>query len=241
LLRETFEPWSELQVVAVPQGDDTYCSEAQTLKLLEAHGIPVVKHRLCQTAAQVREAFVSIGGPVVIKACSAEVPHKSDFGLVALGVQNGEIAATIFESQRKKLTEMNVSHEGIIVAAMTRGRHECMVGARHDPVFGPVVMVGAGGKYVEALKDYAVLLPPFDTQQVEKALRGLRMAPLLDGLRGDAAMDVTALAQIAVSVGRLMVAAGPSIASLDLNPVMVGAVGEGAIVVDALLERGLHS
>ena len=153
-------------------------------------------------------------------------------------MQNADIAATIFESQRKKLAEMKVGQEGIIVAAMSRGRHECMVGARFDPVFGPVVMIGAGGKYVEALKDYAVLLPPFNVQQVETALRGLRMAPLLDGVRGDAPMDVKAFAEVAVSVGRLMMAAGPSIASLDLNPVMVGAVGEGAVVVDALLERG---
>jgi succinyl-CoA synthetase beta subunit len=209
--------------------------------LLAKHGIPIVKHQLCQTAAEVREAFVAVGGPVVIKACSAEVPHKSEFGLVALGVQSADVAATIFESQRKKLTEMKVSHEGIIVAAMSRGRHECMVGARFDPVFGPVVMIGAGGKYVEALKDYAVLLPPFNLEQVERALRGLRMAPLLDGVRGDAPMDVKAFAQVAVSVGRLMMAAGPSIASLDLNPVMVGAVGEGAVVVDALLERGGRS
>ena len=83
-----------------------------------------------------------------------------------------------------------------------------------------------------------MLLPPFNVQQVEAALRGLRMAPLLDGVRGDAPMDVQAFAQIAVSVGRLMVSAGSRIASLDLNPVMVGAVGEGAVVVDALLERG---
>jgi hypothetical protein len=85
------------------------------------------------------------------------------------------------------------------------------------------------------------LLPPFNLDQVESALRGLRMAPLLDGVRGDAPMDVKAFAQVAVSVGRLMVAAGPSIASLDLNPVMVGAIGEGAVVVDALLERGGRS
>ena len=102
-------------------------------------------------------------------------------------------------------------------------------------------MIGAGGKYVEALKDYAVLLPPFNLEQVESALRGLRMAPLLDGIRGDAPMDVKAFAEVAVSVGRLMMAAGSSIASLDLNPVMVGAVGEGAVVVDALLERGGRS
>jgi acyl-CoA synthetase (NDP forming) len=121
---------------------------------------------------------------------------------------------------------------------MRRLRREFMVGARVDPVFGPVVIVGDGGKYVEALKDFAVLVPPFDVADVRQALAGLRIAPLLDGVRGEPPLDVEALAAVAIGVGRLIRAAGGAIASVDLNPVMVGAVGAGALVVDALIERG---
>ena len=82
-----------------------------------------------------------------------------------------------------------------------------------------------------------MILPPFSAEQVEAALRGLRLAPLLDGVRGDAPMDVSAVCNIAVSVGKIVMAAGSNFVSLDLNPGMVGSVGEGARVVDALLER----
>ena len=111
-----------------------------------------------------------------------------------------------------------------------------MVGARIDPVFGPVVVVGDGGKYVEALKDCAVLLPPFSQDEVVRTLRTLRIAPLLDGVRGEPPLDVQALANIAVAVGTVIAGARGTIASVDLNPVMVGAVGDGAVVVDALVE-----
>jgi hypothetical protein len=174
---------------------------------------------------------------VALKGCSAEVPHKTEHGLVTLGINNIDDAVSVFESHMAKLTRLNVKRAAVIVAAMSRGKHELMVGTRFDPVFGPVVLVGAGGKYVEAMKDYAVLLPPFSAEQVERALRGLRLAPMLDGVRGDAPMDVDAFSRIAVAVGKIAMAAGPNIESLDLNPVMVGSIGEGAKVVDALLER----
>ena len=238
LLRQPLTTWPQLPAVEVPAGPQQYCNEAQSLKLLSDHGVPVIAHLLCQTATQVKAAVHALGRPVVIKACSAEVPHKTEFGLVALNIQDADQAVKVFESQTKRLKEMKVGAEGVIVATMHRGRHELMVGARFDPVFGPVVLVGAGGKYVEALNDYAVLLPPFSVREVETALQGLRLAPLLTGVRGDAPMDVAAFAKIAVAVGKIAMSAGASIASLDLNPVMVGFAGEGAVVVDALLERG---
>jgi acyl-CoA synthetase (NDP forming) len=143
----------------------------------------------------------------------------------------------IFQQQWQRLTDMNVAHDGVIIATMQRGRHEMMVGARIDPVFGPLVIVGNGGSYVETLPDYALLLPPFDRDDVRRALAKLRIAPLLDGCAGGPALDIDALADIAITAGRLIHAAGGHIASLDLNPVLLGAAGEGVIVVDGLIER----
>ncbi len=238
MLRDKIVQWPELPEVVVPTGEQQYCDEAQSLGLLAAHGVPVVEHVLCKSPEQVREAFAKMRGSVALKGCAAQVPHKTEHGLVALGIKSVEEAVRVFETHMATLSRLGVKDAAVIVAAMSRGQHELMVGARFDPVFGPVVLVGAGGKYVEAMKDYAVLLPPFSTEQVETALRGLRLAPMLDGVRGDAPLDVPALCNIAVSVGKIAMAAGPLIASLDLNPVMVGSVGEGAWVVDALLERG---
>ena len=126
---------------------------------------------------------------------------------------------------------------GVIVAEMVRGQRELMIGARLDPVFGPVVLVGDGGKYVEAMPDVQVLLPPFDAAQVERALRRLRIAPLLDGVRGEPALDVAAFCRSAVAVGALMCLDAAGITQLDINPVIVRARGEGCVAVDAVIYR----
>ena len=118
---------------------------------------------------------------------------------------------------------------------MVRGRRELMIGARHDPVFGPVVLVGDGGKYVEAMPDVQLLLPPFDGAQIERALRRLRIAPLLDGVRGEPPLDVAAFCRSVVAVGELMAKDALGITQLDINPVIVGARGEGCLAVDAVV------
>jgi acyl-CoA synthetase (NDP forming) len=240
LMRERHVPWPQDPAPVLPPGEGRFLNEAQSLALLAAQGVPVVAHRLCRSADEARDAWGAVGGPAVVKACSADVPHKSEHGLVALGVDSAQAAGALFETQWRRLAELGAAREGVIVAAMRKGRHECMVGARHDPVFGPVVVVGDGGKYVEALQDVAVLLPPFAAADVKAALKTLRIAPLLEGVRGEPPLDVDALADIAVAVGRLLAAAPGRIASIDVNPVMVGARGEGALVVDALVERSVE-
>ncbi|HCL85901.1 MAG TPA: CoA-binding protein [Comamonadaceae bacterium] len=239
LLRRPRTAWGALPEVRLPAGAQGFLNESDSLALLARHGVPTVPMVLCRTAQEACNAFDAIGGaPAVVKACSAEVPHKSEHGLVALGVASAEQAGELYARFDAKMTEMGVARDGVIVAATRKGRHEFMVGARVDPVFGPVVVVGDGGKNVEALKDVAVLLPPFSQDEVLQALRTLRIAPLLDGVRGDPPLDVAALADIAVAVGRVIAGARGAIASVDLNPVMVGAAGEGAVVVDALVECG---
>ena len=238
LMRKRRAPWPADAPVDVPRGSHRFLNEAESLALLAKAGLSVVPYRLCKTAAEARAAFDAIGGPVAVKACSIDVPHKSEHGLVALNVASANDAARLFEAQWDKLAALGAARDGVIVAAMRKGRHEFMVGARYDAVFGPVVIVGDGGKYVEAFKDFATLIPPFDAAEVREALQGLRIAPLLDGVRGEPALDVDALAAIAVGVGRLVRAAKGKIASIDLNPVIVGARGEGAVVVDGLIERG---
>lgn len=236
LMRRTRTAWPALPDVTLPAGATGFLNEADSLALLARHGVPTVPMHLCRSAQEARDAFDAVGAPAVVKACSAEVPHKTEHGLVTLGVATREQTGELYERFDAKMTAMGVARDGVIVAATRKGRHEFMVGARIDPVFGPVVVVGDGGKYVEAIQDVAVLLPPFSQDEVMQALRTLRMAPLLDGVRGDPALDVQALADIAVAVGQVIAGARGAIASVDLNPVMVGAAGEGAIVVDALVE-----
>ena len=174
---------------------------------------------------------------MVVKGCTAEASHKSELGLVHLGLASAEAVTRACRDIALAATTAGVQLSGLIVAEMARGQRELMIGARLDPVFGPVVLVGDGGKYVEALPDAQVLLPPFSAGQVEQALRRLRIAPLLDGVRGEPALDVAAFCQAAVAVGRLMTDASAGITQLDINPVIVQARGAGCVAVDAVIYR----
>lgn len=209
-------------------------SEAASLARLAEAGVPVVEHYLCQTADEAVAAWRKIGAPVAVKASSPAVPHKSEYGLVALHCNDAETIAQAFARQTQALAAMQAPSEGVIVARMTRGQRECMVGAHWDPVFGAVLLVGDGGKYVETVRDTAVLLAPASPAAIERAVRGLRMAPLLDGVRGEPAVNVAALCAVAAAIGNLVHQARGAIRSVDLNPVMLGA--DGAVVVDGLME-----
>lgn len=121
-----------------------------------------------------------------------------------------------------------------MVAEEVAARHEGLVGAYRDPTFGPVVVVGAGGKYVEALPDSPVVLAPVDAGRARRAIEGLRLAAVLGGVRGDPPVDVDAFADVAVRVGELL-AQHDEIVSVDANPVLLSP--DGAVVVDALVER----
>lgn len=209
-------------------------SEADSLARLAAAGVPVVRHRLCRTAAEAIAAWQDIGGPVAIKACAAAVPHKSEHGLVELGCDGADAVATAFDRQLAGLARLGVDPEGVIVAAMTRGQRECLIGARWDPVFGAVLIVGDGGKYVEVLRDTAALLAPCREDDVASALARLRIWPILQGVRGEPRVDIAALCRAAVAVGQLVHDAAGRIRSVDLNPVMASA--DAVVVVDGLME-----
>ncbi len=224
-------------VAAAPTGEPRrghMLNEAESLALIAARAIAVVPHRLCRSEAEARAAFRSLGPSVAVKGCSADVVHKSELGLVRLALADEGAVAAAWRDMQRILEECSARFDGVIVAAMAKGRHELMIGAHRDPVFGPVVVVGEGGKYVEALPDLKALLPPFGAEEVRLALAGLRMAPLFAGVRGEPPMDVAALAEAAVAVGRMMAEASPRILSLDLNPVLLGSAGEGYAVVDAV-------
>lgn len=221
-----------------PQRPTQLLHEGDSLALLAAAGVPVAQHRLCRTADEARAALADLGAAeVVVKGCSDQVTHKSDLGLVKLGLASADAVAQAFADVQTAATKAGVPLAGVLVAERVRGRRELMIGARRDPVFGPVVLVGDGGAYVEAMPDAQVLLPPFDAARVEQALRRLRIAPLLDGVRGEPPLDVAAFCTAAVAVGTLMVDGGQRITQLDINPVIVRARGQGCAAVDAVVIR----
>ncbi len=218
-------------------GAPTMLNEADSLALLARAGLPVVQHRLCVDADQAVAAWRAIGGPVAVKGCSSAVAHKSELGWVHLKVDGEAAVRAACAAIDAAAQAARVPLDGLLVAAMTGGRRELMLGARVDPVFGPVVLVGDGGRYVEAMPDVRVLLAPFDETQVLRELRRLRIAPLLDGVRGEPPLDVAAFCAAAVALGRLMAERAAGVVNVDVNPLMVGAQGEGCVALDAVVYR----
>jgi acyl-CoA synthetase (NDP forming) len=214
-----------------------FLSEFDSLEFLKLHGLPTVLCRLCQSEEEARAAAIELGFPVVVKACSAALPHKSDHGLVMLGLDSEAAVTRAFTCVNDRLRRLDMVADGILVAPMVKGRRELMLGARVDPRFGPVVLVGDGGKYVEALGDFTVLMPPFDIDDVRRAVMGLRIAPILSGVRGEPAIDLEPLAHAAIRLGQIITGEADTIASIDINPAIVGAAGEPLVIVDALIER----
>lgn len=213
-------------------GETILANEAESLDFLHTSGVPVVPHRLCRTLDEALAALAELTGPVAVKGCSRDVAHKSELGLVHLGLTTPEEVAAAFSTCQQALENANASFDGVIVSRMVRGRREMLLGAHRDTVFGPVVVVGEGGKYVEAMPDVALLLPPFVQRDVREALARLRIAPVLAGTRGESPVTLDTYCDAAVAVGALM-RADDRIVSLDINPFMVG---EGAnVAVDAVV------
>jgi acyl-CoA synthetase (NDP forming) len=231
-------PGSHARAPWVPAAVTTMLNEADSLALLAERGIPVVAHRLCRSRAEAIAAFETIGGPVVVKGCSADIAHKSELGLVKLGVASREEAGEVWAQMEAIIRKHGARFDGVIVAAMARGRREIMIGAHRDPVFGPVVAVGDGGKYVEIFRDTALLLPPFSKEEVKAALHKLKVAPLFAGARGEPPMDVEALCDAVMRIGDLMLDPTAKVVSLDLNPVLLDSAGKGCVVVDAVVFQG---
>lgn len=205
--------------------------EAASLALLARAGLPVIEHRLCKHEDEVVEACRVLGAPLVLKGCSRDIAHKSEAGLVSLDVQD---ATAEFHRLRRRIGELGAGFDGVIVARKAPRGRELALGARLDAQFGPVVMVGDGGVYLEALGDFRLLLPPFGEQDVVDKLGELRIAPLLRGVRGEPACDVAAFARMAVRLGDAMLEWQGRVGAVDVNPVAV--FETGALALDALAE-----
>ncbi|SDY86870.1 acetate--CoA ligase family protein [Herbiconiux ginsengi] len=222
----------------------TVLNESESLRLLESIGVPAVEHVLVHDAAEAAEAVEQLGGgPVVIKGCSSEATHKSELGLVRIGVPAGEAEAVV-QQMFATLAREGLANEGAIIARMIKGVHEGMLGARFDPVFGPVVVIGAGGIHVEAMPDVQLLLPPFSLDDALAAIGRLRIAAVLGGVRGAPAVDLDAWAAAAVALGDAMLDPAAAIHELDVNPLMLlprgGEVQPAVRAVDAVVIRSAH-
>jgi acyl-CoA synthetase (NDP forming) len=209
-------------------------SEHAAKQLLRAYGIRVPREQLVTSAAAAVRAASLVGYPVVMKASGARIAHKTELGLVKIGLTS---ASQIRDAYRE-LTDIaryeDVSLDGVLVCQMVERGVEMVVGVTHDDLFGPTVTVGLGGVLVEVLRDSAVRVPPFGEDQARAMLTELRGRALLDGVRGAPPADVDALVEVVLRVQRMALELGDEIAELDINPLMVLPRGQGAVALDAL-------
>jgi len=203
--------------------------EYQGKQLLARFGVPVSAGEAVETVDDAVEAAGRLGYPVVVKAAAPDLVHKSDVGAVRLGLASREAVESAAREMASRLGPL----DGFTVQETIAGEAEVIVGARRDPQFGPVVLVGLGGIAVEILKDVALAPAPVSAARARALIDSLAAAPLLHGVRGRPALDIEAIVDAMVRISWLATDLGPRLVDLEVNPLIVRRAGDGAIAVDA--------
>jgi acetyl coenzyme A synthetase (ADP forming)-like protein len=214
------------------RGGGRWLTSEETENLLGCYGIPLVKSLYAATPDEAGQAAEKLGGQIALKGVAPGLVHKTEAGAVYLDLAgNGETEKAAVE-MLKQLTSAGMTATGFVIQPMVPSGIEMLVGVTHDPVFGPIVVCGAGGVLVELLKDVVVRITPLTDQDASEMIHSLKTFPLLSGYRGGPRYDVTALEQVILRVGAL-VEDIHEIAELDLNPVIVLPKRQGVSLVDA--------
>jgi acyl-CoA synthetase (NDP forming) len=212
-------------------------TEAESKKILAAAGLPVTREALARTPEEAVALATRIGGPVVLKVQSPDIPHKSDVGGVHLGAHTPadieRAARWVLDNARRASPDADI--HGVLVQELIEDGVEFILGMIYDEQFGPLVVLGAGGVAVELFKDVEVRLPPLSTEGIRDMIAGLKSAKLLAPFRGRPARDIAALVDCAMRFAGFCSATDGRFAAIDLNPVMVRAEGLGVRVADALI------
>jgi acyl-CoA synthetase (NDP forming) len=213
-------------------GGGGWLSSEKTEDLFDCYGIPLVKTIHATTPKEAGRIAAELGAPIALKAIAPGLVHKTEAGAVRLDLTGGEETEKVADEMLKQLESAGLKGIGFIIQPMVPAGVEMLVGVTHDPVFGPVMVCGAGGVLVELLKDIVVRIMPLTDRDASEMVRSLKTFPLLTGYRGGPRYDVAALEQVILRVGAL-VEDILAIGELDLNPVVVLPEGKGVSVVDA--------
>lgn len=212
-------------------------SEHQSKGLIAEWGVPITRESLVQNADSAVKAASEIGYPVVMKADVTNLPHKTDAGLVILGLQNEVAVRNAYETIMANATKagaIGTSFNGITVQEMVSGGVEVIVGVSYDSQLGPTILFGSGGVMVEVYNDVALRLCPIDKADALEMIADVKGARLLEGFRGSLPADVDALADTLVRVSQMAAQVEGNLAELDINPLMVLPKGKGVKAADAV-------
>jgi acyl-CoA synthetase (NDP forming) len=212
--------------------------ESEAKAWLAQSSIPVLASATAASREEARRIADRIGYPVVAKIASLDITHKSDVGGVALGLNDGDAVDAAWDRIHAavKQAKTDARIDGLLIERMANaGGVETLIGVHRDPIFGHMLTFGLGGIYVEIFKDVTRRLLPLTPQDAAAMIREVRCFPLLDGARGRPPCDVEALTRLLLAVSDFVVANAARIEEIDLNPVWVGARGQGAIPLDAVI------
>jgi acyl-CoA synthetase (NDP forming) len=202
-------------------------SEAESLALLTDFGVGTTAYELANSESDAVAAAVRVAYPVALKTAKEGLLHKSDEGGVVLGIQDEE---------QLRIAYVGMSHQlgdAVLVSSMAPTGVEMFLGVKHDPQYGPVVLIGSGGVLAETIADVQFALPPFDAAHARRCIDRLKLRPLLDGVRGRPAADIDAFCEAAARFSEMAAGLGDVLAEVDVNPVIVHE--DGAVAVDALV------
>lgn len=232
------QPTARKEIPFLPEREKAL-TEYESKRILAEYGLTCAKEILCSTLEEALTAAVEIGYPVVVKAISSELLHKTEAGVVRLNVSDAaeleHAYSAVLENANRYAPEGSV--DGVLVQQMiTDAIAETIVGVMVDPGFGPAVVFGLGGTFVELFKDRALGIPPFTVEEVEELISRTKVSGLLRGFRDKPPGDEQALVQALLQVGKFALDWKDRICAVDINPLLVRPQGKGVVAVDALIE-----
>lgn len=222
-------------------GNRRLLRDSECKEILRAYEIPIIKEVVAHSLEEALNAANEISYPIVLKGLSREFPHKTEAGLVKLGIRNEKELIESFNQILELLQNISTKEniEGILVQKMLPSSSiEAFLGISKDPSFGPVIVFGLGGIWIELLKDIVMRLPPIDSEEAYKMISEIKGKAIFEGYRGMPKADIHSLIHIILQISQMADDLKDIIFSLDLNPLMILPEGEGVWVVDALMEVG---
>ncbi|MCK9276329.1 MAG: acetate--CoA ligase family protein [Syntrophales bacterium] len=230
-------PEKSVDIVKKILGKSKNITEYDGKRILAAYGIPVTNEQIAGSEEEAVKISRKIGFPVALKIQSHDIPHKTEAGGIMLNLKTEAEVRESYNALMKRVKEYAPQSEvsGVLVQEMVTGGVEVIVGITRDPVFGPCVMFGLGGIYVEAMHDVSFRIPPISMHDAEEMIEEIKGAGVLKGIRGKPASDTKALVDVIMQVSKLAVEFADQIGELDINPLIV--LPEGARVVDALVVK----
>ncbi|WP_408011252.1 acetate--CoA ligase family protein [Pseudalkalibacillus sp. A8] len=211
-------------------------SEYESKQILREHQFPTVRELFCRDYSEIFEKSSCLNYPLVLKMSSPTIAHKTEMHGVILNIKDEKMLRDAYQTMKKNIKDKEAEKDidGFLIQEMINGGLELSLGFKRDPTFGPVIMIAAGGIYIEALKDFTLALPPIQYEEAKRKVEGLKIYPFLKGVRGQPPLDVEGLFNMIVKYSEFIQRYEDVIEEMDMNPIIIKE--QGVHIVDAMIK-----